>query len=145
MNTKKEKGDIGLAKTIADLTKNGIHVSLPISEHLKYDIIGEKNGICKKIQVRYTTPKENGIMSVKLKSVWSNKKGNHVLKRNIGDFDILAIYCPLNEKSYYIEDKNFINETSINFRVNENIKTNQKHKSRLAKDFENCNIFWKSA
>jgi hypothetical protein len=49
------------------------HVSLPISEHLKYDLIAEKNGVCKRIQVKFTTAK-NGILNIKLKSVWSNKK-----------------------------------------------------------------------
>ena len=141
MYTKKEKGDIGLAAAISYLVKNGIHISIPLSEHLKYDVIGEKNGICKRIQVRFTTPKKNGVMEVKLKSVWSNKKGNHILKRGIGDFDILAIYCPQNDKTYFIGDGDFNNTTAINLRLKE-ISDKNQHKSRLAEDFENCTKFW---
>lgn len=141
MYTKKEKGDIGLAEAIACLVKNGIYVSIPMSEHLKYDIIGEKNGVCKRIQVRFTTPKINGVMEVKIRSVWSNKKGSHVLKRNIGDFDILAVYCPQNNKTYFIDDVAFNNATSINLRLRENAADNNS-KSRWAEDFENCIKLW---
>jgi len=80
-------------------------------------------------------------MEVKLKSVWSNKKGNHILKRDVGDFDILAIFCPQNNKTYFINDNAFNNSTAINLRLRENSVCN-KHKSRWAEDFEDCVKFW---
>jgi hypothetical protein len=138
MYSKKEKGDIGLAKTISDLTEKNIHVCLPISEHLKYDLVAEKDGICKRIQVRFTTAK-NGILSVKLKSAWSNKKGNHILKREVGDFDILAIYCPQTNNVSYLEDKSFDNKTQVNIMIRES----KKGLVRLEKDFLDCRNFFR--
>jgi hypothetical protein len=136
MLTKKEKGDIGLAKVISELTVIGVHVSLPISEHLKYDMIGEKNGILKRIQVRYATAK-NGKIEIKLKSVWSNKKGNHILLRTKGDFDILAAYCPDTDKTYFLDDKTFNNTTAITLRFDGAIGGNQ-FGVRMATDYIGC-------
>jgi len=136
MYTKKEKGNVGLVKAIASLTVQKIHVSIPIEEDLKYDLIAEKNGICKTIQVRYCTPSK-GALAVKLKSVWSNKKGNHIVVRQKGDFDILAVYCPSNDKVYFIDDKDFKNTTVIYFRLSKPKGGNQ-HKIRMAEDYLKC-------
>ena len=35
----KDKGDLGVACVITDLMKAGIQVSLPLSEHLPFDLI----------------------------------------------------------------------------------------------------------
>lgn len=142
MKSKKEKGDIGLAKVIASLIENGVHVSIPLSEHLKYDIVVEIGGICKTLQARYCAPK-NGGLHVKLKSSWSNKKGNHIVKRKQGDFDYLGIYCPSNDQCYYLSDKDFINSTQINLRLEKSSSINQKE-SRLAEDHISFNKIWKS-
>ena len=76
--TKKQKGDIGLTKTIADLTSNQVNVSLPIAEHLKYDLVAESKGKLLRVQVRYTSEsKGTNLLRVKLRSSWANKKGNH--------------------------------------------------------------------
>ena len=140
MYSKKEKGDIGLVKTIANFTEERVHVSLPISEHLKYDLIAEKDGICKRVQVRFTT-ENNGTLSVKLKSVWSDRKGNHILKREKGDFDILAVYSPSNDKVYFVDDKSFENSTAICLRLKKSTGNNH-HTIRNAEDYENCNDMW---
>jgi hypothetical protein len=136
MYTKKQKGDIGLAKAIAELTCMDVHVSLPLSEHLKYDIIGEYKGILKRIQVRYTTAKNNKI-EIKLKSVWSNKKGNHILLREKGDFDILAAYCPNTNKVYFLDDKTFDNTTAITLRLQNQVGGNQ-FEVRMANNYIHC-------
>ena len=67
VHTKKDKEDIGVAQTIAALTMQGWRVAMPLSEHTKYDLIAEMNGVCKRVQVRYTTPKNN-VLTVKLRS-----------------------------------------------------------------------------
>lgn len=141
MYTTKEKGNIGLAKTIAELTVQKIHVSIPIEEDLKYDLISEKDGVCKTIQVRYCTPSNNAL-AVKLKSVWSDKKGNHIIVRKKGDFDILAVYCPSNDKVYFVDDKSFENTTVIYLKLMET-KGNNQHTARMASDYLECDKLFK--
>jgi hypothetical protein len=116
MHMKKIKGDIGVTAAIADLTKLGWNVSVPISEHTKYDLVIEKDNVCYRVQVRYTSMK-NGVLNVKLRSCWADKHGCHTKDRKSGDFDILAVYCPQNNQLYYIKDSMFTNSTGVNIRI----------------------------
>lgn len=50
----KNKGDIALTKVIADLTERGYSVSLPVSEHLRYDLIVDVNSRLLRVQVKYS-------------------------------------------------------------------------------------------
>ena len=100
----KDKGDKGVGFIIADLLKNGIQVAIPISEHLPFDLIAiSKSGQLNKLSVKYKAMK-NGRIEIPLKSSWSNKKGVHIKKSNKKIFDSTAIYCPDNEKCYYINN-----------------------------------------
>ena len=135
MLTTKEKGDIGLTKVIAELTEQGFGVSLPISEHLRYDCIIEKNGNCCRVQSKYTTSKEDKI-EVKIESSWANSEGTHSVKRKKGDYDILAVYCPNTKRCYFLADNDFDNQCSINLRLKES--KYPKKTFRWAKDYENC-------
>jgi len=132
MHDKKEKGDLGLTWAIAAITEQGWTVSLPISEHRKYDLIAEKNSVCKTVQVRYTTPK-NGVLTVKLRSIWSDKNGVHYVKRQAQDFNILAVYNPQNRAVYFISSDKFNNGNSLALRV-DHPKREQKG-IRMAKDY----------
>lgn len=134
MHKQKEKGDLGVAYAISAITEQGWTVSLPISEHKKYDLIAEKDGICKRIQVRYTTP-VNGVLRVKLRSIWSDKKGVHFVKRKSGDFDILAIFNPQSRETCFVNDNDFLNETAISIRTEET-KNCQIKGIRMFSDFK---------
>ena len=132
MGTTQKKGNLGLVKAITDLTEKDIAVSLPISESERYDLIAEKNNICKTVQVRYTSLK-NGKMEIKLKSVWSNGEGFQVRNRQKNDFDILAVYCPDTQKNYYLDASKFENGNGITLRVEDpKVKNN---KIRMAEDY----------
>lgn len=136
MSITKEKGDIGLTKIIADLTENNINVSIPIAEHLKYDIIIEKDSKMFRVQARYSkADKNNSYIQVKLKSVWSNKSGSYSVNREKGDYDILAIYCPYTNKCYYLSDEEFDPGAAINLRLTPP-KTKNGGVIRMAKDYE---------
>jgi hypothetical protein len=52
----KDKGDEGLGPVIGDLMTHGVHVAVPLSEHLPFDLvaIGE-HGTVRRVQVRYRT------------------------------------------------------------------------------------------
>ncbi len=109
----KTKGDIGLTKVIADLTEKGYSLSLPISEHLPYDLIAEdEGGTLLKIQVKY---RANG--SISNKTVHINSKGEQVIKKyRITDFNYYAIYLPdINECVYIpnIDSNGMVIRTTI--------------------------------
>jgi len=133
MLTKKEKGDIGLSAALFVATEQGWHCSLPISEHLSYDFIAEKDGKCKRVQARYTTPNKD-VLKVKLKSTWADKNGSHARNRKNGDFDVLAVYNPKAKTVYFVDDEEFDNGNSLSLRLKPPIN-NQKTKVRLARDF----------
>lgn len=131
MHEKKEKGDIGMAFSLAICTEQGWSCCIPLSEHQSYDFIAEKNGICKRVQVRYTTPKK-GVLETKLRNCWNDKNGTHSVLRKKNDFDTLAIYNPLAKEVYFIDD-DFENSSTISLRVEDPKK---KFKTvRMAKDY----------
>ena len=52
--TTNDKGNIGLAKTISDLTEKGFQVFLPLTDTSIIDmIISSKSLVIKKLQVKY--------------------------------------------------------------------------------------------
>lgn len=98
----KNKGDIGLAIVIADLTKKGFYICLPISEHLPFDLIAlNSKGTIKKIQVKYVTLVK-GTIRLQLRNISSSPKGYIITRHDIKSFDGYAIYCPETNKVYYV-------------------------------------------
>ena len=142
MGLTQKKGNLGLVKIIADLTEKDISVSLPISESEKYDLIAEKNNICKTVQVRYSKISK-GTIPIKLKSVWTNGEGYQVRNREKKDFDILAVYCPDSNMIYYIDASKFENGNGITLRVKQpKVKNNR---IRMASDYLECDYMFGSA
>jgi hypothetical protein len=100
----KGKGDSGLGFVLADLMKHGIHVALPLSEHLPFDCIGvHPDGRMLRIQVKYRASDGERIR-IELSSTWSDANGLHRKKRRNGSYDVLAVYCPNTQSCYYIRE-----------------------------------------
>jgi PD-(D/E)XK nuclease superfamily protein len=138
MHEKKIKGDLAVAKTIARLTELGFNVAIPISEHASYDLLTERNKQLYSVQVKYSTFK-NGCIRADLVSSWADKNGTHSKVREIGSYDILAIFSPHTDKVYFLyEGQLGSNTSSVYLRV-ENIENAQKYSSRdikIASEFE---------
>ena len=67
--TNKEKGNSGLGMAIAYFTTNGYIVSIPLNDTQDYDLIIEKNGELRTVQVKATGCKTaSGTYQVALKS-----------------------------------------------------------------------------
>jgi hypothetical protein len=104
--TKTDQGNIGLSKAIYELQLLGYRISIPLTENQKYDLIGEKNGLLFKIQIKTTRNKSRyGVYSVNLRTLGGNKSSNKVIKRNKGDYDLLYVLTNDNE-SYLIDEEN---------------------------------------
>ena len=100
----KDKGDIGLTKVIADLVEKGFSVSLPIHEHLPYDLIVDFNCKLSRIQIKYrknSKNKKSKTFSCATNHVGSNGKSVEK-KYTKTDFDLYAIYSPELNLCYYI-------------------------------------------
>lgn len=80
------KGDIGLTHAIAFFTKEGLDVSIPITESAPYDLIIDTLEGLKRVQVRYTTGKQVG-----LRRIHSNSTGYVVKKTKENVYDWLFV------------------------------------------------------
>lgn len=76
MHHTKEKGDIGVAMIIADLTKKGLKVMTLLSEHLPFDLVAYDEELDKfyKVQCKYKTS-INEVLRLDLRSSYSSSKG----------------------------------------------------------------------
>jgi len=112
MHHTKEKGDLGVLKVQADLAMQGFMILHPLTEHAPFDLVGYKNGEFYRIQVKFRK-KKKGVLSVPLKSSWTDKNGNHIKLMDKGEVDYVAVYCPDNDECYYFNPKDFGNEVSL--------------------------------
>lgn len=121
----KEKGDIGVAMVIADLTKKGYSVSIPLAEHLPFDLIVISSD-CKlsRISVKYS--KHDECVKISLRTISSNSKGYVVKKVNLNDLDGFAVYSPITNECYYVH-KNMLGgaKNTVSLRLIESKCTNQ--------------------
>lgn len=64
----KQKGDIAEAYVLYLLKQNGFNVFIPWGEDNRYDLIVEKNGLFKRVQVKYVSSR-NGVLEIPFRSV----------------------------------------------------------------------------
>ncbi len=107
MHHTKDKGDLGVLKAQVDLCLQGYVIMIPLTEHAPFDIVVYKDGIFKKIQVKYRSISKNGVLEVAFKSYWSNKSGVNCKKQDKNEIDVCCIYCPETNKCYYVDIKEF--------------------------------------
>ena len=91
----KDKGDQGLGQVIADLMTNGVHVAVPLSEHLPFDLIAiGEGGAMRRVQVRYRASLDAAHVRCHLGGSWADRNGTHKRAFDALAVDVLAIYCP---------------------------------------------------
>ncbi len=95
------KGDIAVAKVIADLTVKGYYIFLPVSEHLRFDLVAYKDDKFLKIQVKYSSGDDNGSHAVRGSVSWCNNTGSIRKKYQLTDFDYFAVYLADIDKVVY--------------------------------------------
>ena len=134
MNTN-EKGNIGLAKVIAKLVEMGYYCFLPFTDTTCVDlIVGNSAMEIKRIQVKYRKKNENGVIEVPLETVVNGKK----IPIDRSKIDYYFVYCPDNDKIYFVELENIPNIRTFALRVDK-IKNSQPN-IRYACDYEHINF-----
>jgi len=84
MGTTQEKGDIAKAKAISTFTNLGYYVAILLTESASYDLIVEKNGICKRVQVKYSGGKKS---EFRMRKIHSNSKGYVIKFQTENEYD----------------------------------------------------------
>lgn len=124
----KLKGDVGQLIVAKELLTKGWHISFPYGENLKYDLVAEKEGIFKRVQVKAVTPK-NGVLHVNCRSSnnWS------VVPYSSKDFELLAAVDMNTDKVYFISSHR-MHKNLFNVRLSL-AKNNQNKKVNFASEF----------
>lgn len=97
----KNKGDKAVGFVIADLMKKDVHVALPISEHLPFDLIAITPHGLFRVSVKYRKMLQGSII-VQMRSSWADSKGCHTSQHSKNDYDWIAVYCPDTQECYYV-------------------------------------------
>lgn len=100
----KDKGDLAVFKAMSDLGSKGYIILNPLTEHAPFDICIYKDGVFKRIQVKYRTCIK-GRLEIRMESTWSDKNGIHKKSMDKNEVDLLCVYCPESEECYYFDPK----------------------------------------
>lgn len=112
MSITKQKGDIAEAFIVYALKQNGFNVLIPWGEDNRYDIVSEKNGVFKRIQVKYATPKD-GAVEVRIRSC----NNYNIIHYSSRDIDIIAVYSPEQNKVYFVPLNGIKNRSTCRLRL----------------------------
>ena len=132
--TTNDKGDVGVAMVIADLTSRGIKVSLPISSHLPFDLIAiSDNYELSRVSIKYSGGNEFIFLSTRTISAWAKEQVRRV---NLDYIDAYAVYSPVTKEVYYVNKRHLIGKKAgLQLRIVESeIDDDRIH---YAKDFKN--------
>jgi hypothetical protein len=127
----KNKGDFGVLKAQLDLYEKGYLILTPNTEHSSFDLVAYKNGVFKRVQVKYRAAKD-GVICVPFKTSWADKNGTHTKQYDKNELDLMCIYCPDTDKCYYIDPHSC--KKTLNLRLIEP-KSHQKNKINMAEDY----------
>ena len=119
MHHTKEKGDIGNLKIMADLAVKGFKILTPLSEHLPFDLVAycQETSKLYKIQSKYKKLVGDKIV-VNLRTSYATNSGCFSNRYSYDAFDVLAVYCPDIDLTFYIKSEDLIElENSVTFRT----------------------------
>ncbi len=132
MHHTKDKGDLGVLKAQLDLFEQGYAILNPVTEHAPFDLVAYRDGVFKRVQVKYKSVDRTGSITVHFRSCWTDKHGTHMRHVNKDEIDLYCIYCPDTESCYYLDPSDY--GKSVTLRV-ETPRNNQQRNVRLADDY----------
>lgn len=109
----KDKGDLGVAKVYADLVSKGFMVLFPATEHAPFDLVAY-DGRFLRVQVKYRSAPA-GVISVRFRSMWSDRAGTHIKAMDKDAIDLVSVYCPETDSCYYLRPRN--HRESVTLRI----------------------------
>lgn len=127
----KQKGDIAEAFVTYILKENGFNVLVPWGEDNRYDLVTEKNGVFKRVQVKYVTPKD-GAIEVRVRSC----NNYNIIHYSPKDIDVIAVYSAKQNKVYFVRLSDIKNRSVCRLRLSPT-KNGQKKFVIMASKYEN--------
>ena len=109
----KEKGDLGVLKAQLDLFEQGYTVLVPLTEHAPFDLVAYRNGVFRRVQVKYRAMRSNGSLTVKFSTSWADRRGVHTAKVDKDEVDVYCVYCPDTDECYYLNPRQFGSNASL--------------------------------
>lgn len=108
----------------------GYEVFLPLNEDTSIDLIIYLAGVCKRIQVKATKPKDSRLKA-------QNRSCNNwsIKKYTTNDIDFVAVYDYENKQGYLVPETLIEEQSSISLRL-EPAKNKQEANIKYAKDFK---------
>jgi hypothetical protein len=132
----KFKGDVGVAAIISCLTKQGIHIALPISEHLPFDIIAINKDKLSRLSIKYITKRPDGTLYIPLRTISSNSNGYKIKFIDMDSIDGFGVYCPDNDICYFINKSEILNQkTAFVIRIDPPINPSSKSTIHWASNY----------
>ena len=129
-----DKGDQGLGQVIADLMTCGVHVAVPLSEHLPFDLVAiGDGGEMRRGQVRYRTSIDAAHVRCHLGTSWADRNGTHRRAFDAASIDALAICCPSPRAFAYLLASE-LNASYVNLRFSK-AKNGQVKRTRDAAEY----------
>ncbi|MEK6889169.1 MAG: group I intron-associated PD-(D/E)XK endonuclease [Nanoarchaeota archaeon] len=129
MTQKKQLAKEGELRFAAEFIRKGWNIFLPFGEDGPIDLLIERGGEYKRVQIKSTASKE-GVIHCRLKS--SNNW--QVKKYTKAQIDLFGIYDSTNKKGYLLKIENVEEMTEIYLRIKET-KNNQQKRIRKAEDY----------
>jgi hypothetical protein len=99
----KQKGDLGVLKAQVDLYEKGYMILTLNTEHAPFDLVVYKNNQFKRVQVKYRELNQNGVLEVRFRSSYCNRKGIVTKETNKQEIDVYCVYCPNTDECYYFD------------------------------------------
>jgi hypothetical protein len=142
-NETKEKGDVGVAMVIADLTKRGYKIANPLSEHLPFDLIV----ISPCYKLSRVSVKFSGhavTCKINLRTVSTNSTGHVVKYLDMDCVDGFAVYSPVTDECYYLHKSQIGNRKNVvGIRIKDT-KCSNLEQILFAVDFKNPEVLFKA-
>jgi hypothetical protein len=139
----KDKGDLGVAKTIPHLLAHGIRCCVPLSEHLPFDLIAVMPDFTslRRIQVKYRKIARRGCIELNFRSNYYDAKKIYSQPVDLGEIDCYAVFSPETDEIYYLNvDEIPQDMVALTLRI-EPTKNGQEKRVWWAKDFSDpCRI-----
>lgn len=132
MHHTKHKGDLAVAKIIADLAIHGISCCVPISEHLPFDLVAvDPECRLSRLQCKHIKVVDDTIQ-IDLRSCYSSGGQVRASKPDMSRIDDVAVYCPDVDRVYYVGSGSLSESGRLNLKTR---PTAEYYKSSLAEDF----------
>lgn len=138
----KDKGDLGVAMTIADLVGRGYGICLPMAEHMPFDLIAiSESGEPARVQVKYAKTKNHSFF-MKLVSSYATSGGSRSKRIDFSMIDGWAVFNPEAGVIYVPKSEAEGMTAGLTFRIAK--ADHGPGTNRLVRDFRDPSVLWRA-